>query len=877
MTLVPGTRLGAYEITGALGAGGMGEVYRARDTKLDRDVALKILTEAFVHDPDRVARFQREAKTLASLNHPNIGGIYGLEEASGVTALVLELVEGPTLADRIARGPIPLDEALPIAKQIAEALEAAHEHGIIHRDLKPANIKVRDDGAVKVLDFGLAKAVGPAEAGHYVPQNVAPDNRSVRLQPDLTAAPTITSPAMMTGAGVILGTAAYMSPEQARGKAVDKRADIWAFGCVLYEMLTGKRAFQGVDISDVFVAIVRDEPDWTALPPETPASIRRLLRRALAKDPKLRFREAGSAIVEIEEARMTSDLETRRASPMPRLHLWQRPAAAAAIALLVAIIAGAAVWILTRPATAPAQAVRFSIPLEDAVNFSATGRHVVAISPDGSRVAYVANNRIYLRPLDQMQATPIRGTEVGGVWAFGRSPFFSADGQWIGFWGDGALKRVAVTGGAPVALSRAEIPWGAWWGEDGTILFGLGPTGIWQVPATGGTAEVLIKVNEGEQAASPQRLPGGEWVLFTLRPAGVSDWNQAQIVVQSVATGQRTVAIEGGRDARYLPTGHLVYALDGVLYAVPFDLDTRQTTGGAVSVVEGVGDAGIATAAAHFSVAANGSLVYAEVGGGGGEPQTYVWVDRDGRETPVPARPRPYQEFNLSPDGTRVAVRVQDPAPDIWIYDLERQTETRLTFDPGTELFPTWTPDGRRVAFGGDRVPLSWRAADGTGAVEVLAEIREEPNRRPQAFSPDGKTLVFEVFPTPARLSRLTLEGSRTVTPLLSDTTINQRNAVLSPDGRWLAYESYESGTAEVYVRPFPEVNAGRWQLSIGGGRWPAWHPSPRGRELFYVGPKGLMAAAVTTTPTFTPGAVSPLFDTAGYPAAGCGCIRGRQ
>jgi eukaryotic-like serine/threonine-protein kinase len=835
----------------------MGEVYRARDTRLDRDVALKILPEAFVHDPDRVTRFQREARTLAALNHPHIGGIYGLEEAAGVTALVLELVEGPTLADRIARGPIPLDEALPIARQIAEALEAAHEHGIIHRDLKPANIKVRDDGTVKVLDFGLAKALGPTGGGGAV--------ESPAL---LTQSPTLSMAA--TQAGVILGTAAYMSPEQARGKAVDKRADIWAFGCVLYEMLTGKRGFQGEDVSDVYVAIMRDEPDWNALPPDTPAPIRRLLRRALAKDPKLRFREAGSAIVEIEEARTASDPETRRVSPMPRLHLWQRPAAAATIALLVAVAAGAAVWSLTPPAGAPPQVVRFSIPLEEDTTFSGIGRHVVAISPDASHVAYAANNRIYLRQLDQMQATTVRGTEGGGGGGVGRSPFFSPDSRWLGFWAEGALKRVAVTGGAPVTLSRADLPLGAWWDEKGTILFGQGSTGIWQVPAAGGTAEVLIKVSDGEQAANPQRLPGGDWLLFTLRPAGVTDWNQAQIVVQSVGTGQRTVVIEGGRDARYLPTRHLVYALDDVLYAVPFDLDTRRVTGGAVSVVERVGDTSVFTSAAHFSVAANGSLVYAEGTGSLGGAQTFVWVDRAGRETLVPARPRPYQEFNLSPDGTRVAVRVQDAAPDIWIYDLERQTETRLTFDPATEVFPTWTPDGRRVALGGDGIPLSWRAADGTGGVEVLAESREEPNRVPQAFTPDAKMLVFEArlgvgAGSRTFLSRLTLDGSRSATRLLKDTAFTQRNAALSPDGRWLAYESPESGIAEVYVRPFTDVNAGRWQLSSGGGHWPAWHPSPRGRELFYVGPKGLMAASVTTTPTFTPGVVSALFDTPAY------------
>src|SRR5688500_8454426 len=824
----------------------MGEVYRARDTKLDRDVAIKVLPHLFVADAERAARFEREARTLAALNHPNIGGIYGLEESNGAMALILELVEGATLADRIAQSAIPVDEALVIARQIAEALEAAHDQGIVHRDLKPANIKLRPDGTVKVLDFGLAKAFDAAPA---------PTS-------SLSISPTLTSPA--TQIGVILGTAAYMAPEQARGKPVDKRADIWAFGCVLFEMLTGHRTFDGQDVTDTIAAIVRGEPDWVSLPSDTPPQIRRLLKRCLAKDPKHRLREAGSAIVEIDEAQ-TSAGEPDTAPP-PALPLWQRPKIAAAIGFLVAAVAAVGAWIAARPASEPKQVVRFSIPLGPETNFSATGRHVVALSPQGTHVAYVANLQIYLRALNEFESTPVRGTEGLGP-NFGRSPFFSPDGKWLGFWGEGALKRVAVTGGAPVTITAAANPWGASWGEDEKILYGQAD-GIWEVPAAGGAPNKLVEAKNGEVLHGPQRLPDGEWLLFTLRPAKVGSWEQAQIVVQSLTTGERKAVVEGGRDARYLSSGHIVYASNGVLNAVPFDVRTRRVTGGPVSLVEGVGDAGNTTGAAHYSVAANGSLVYASVAGGGGTPVSFVWVDRSGRETPVAARARPYQEFNLSPDGNRIAVRVLDSMQDVWIYDLTRQTETRLTFDEAVEVFPTWTPDGRRVAFGGNGVALSARAADGTGATQVLAESGQDQNRVPQSFTPDGQTLIFELRGQGVKLNAVGLDGKRMVTPLFHEATGAQRNAVLSPDGRWLAYESDESGTPEVYVRPFPDVNAGRWQVSAGGGRWPIWHPRAGGRELFYASPKGLMSLSAVTSPTFTPGRVSLMFETAAYTSA---------
>ena len=532
-------------------------MYRARDTKLDRDVALKVLPQAFTDDPDRLARFEREAKVLASLNHPNIGHIYGLEETEGQKALVLELVEGPTLADRIKQGPIPVDEALPIAKQIAEALEAAHEQGVIHRDLKPANIKVRDDGMVKVLDFGLAKAFEP-EAGSV----------------SASMSPTISLTAAATQMGMVIGTAAYMAPEQAGGKVADRRADVWAFGVVLYEMLTGTRPFAGDDVSKTLAHVIAIDPDWNTLPKDVPPVLGTFLRGCLEKNPKQRVQAIGDVRLAIEGAFETPAISAPGPVPAAQLQIWQRPVPLALAALALLAIGGFGVWSLTRPIAAPpAQLARFVIPLAADQSFSNAGRRQVTLSPDGDYVVYNANGRLWLRPIDQLEATAIPGT-VGG-----RPPFFSPDGQWLGFWAGGELKRVATSGGAPVTLCAAELPWGASWCTDDMILYGQGPNGIWRVPGTGGTPEQVIAVEEGEQAHGPQMLLGGEWVLFTFLAASAS-WDEAQIVVQSLVTNERIVLIEGGRDARYLPTGHLVYALNEVLLAVPFDLDGQRVTGG---------------------------------------------------------------------------------------------------------------------------------------------------------------------------------------------------------------------------------------------------------------------------------------------------------
>ena len=589
MALTVGSRLGHYDVTALIGEGGMGQVYRATDTQLGRDVALKILPDAFAADPDRLARFQREAQVLASLNHPGIAAIYGIEKSDDTQALVLELVEGPTLADRIAKGPIPLDEALPIAKQIAEALEAAHEAGVIHRDLKPANIKVREDGTVKVLDFGLAKALDPNPEG------------------DPSQSPTLTVAA--TKMGVILGTAAYMSPEQARGKPVDKRADIWAFGAVLFEMLTGAKPFPGDDVSQTLARVIDRDPDWDALSKTLPPALNTYMRRCLHKDPRQRVRDIGDMRLAMEGGFATTvSTLADQVVPLPQPARWRHALSLALGTLVVGgIITGLAVWGFTRPAPSPGRVMRFPIPLVEGDQFNLLIYHLVALSPDASHLVYGANGQLYLRPLAQMEATPILGTE--NMVPPPRNPFFSPDGLWIGFWGEGQLKRVSVSGGAPVTLTETPIPLGATWGDDDTILYAT-LDGVWQVPGTGGAAELLIPLDEGDAALSPQMLPGGEWVLVTIRPADVDDWDRAQIVVHSLVTGERRVLIDGGRDARYLPTGHLVYALGSAVLGHAFDLRRLEMQGGPVPLVDGVRNAATTTGASHFSVSPTGSLLY---------------------------------------------------------------------------------------------------------------------------------------------------------------------------------------------------------------------------------------------------------------------------
>jgi eukaryotic-like serine/threonine-protein kinase len=838
MALVSGTRLGAYEIVSLLGKGGMGEVYRARDTKLDRDVAIKVLPELFVSDPERVARFQREAKTLAALNHPRIGGIYGLEDADGVRALVLELVEGPTLADRIAQGPIPLDEALPIARQIAEALEAAHEQGIVHRDLKPANIKLRPDGMVKVLDFGLAKALEPMSAA----------------SPSVTALPTITTPAMMTSIGVILGTAAYMSPEQAKGRAADKRSDVWAFGCVLFEILTGKRAFAGEDVSDTLASVLKGEADWNVLPHEVPLSIRTLFKGCLAKDPRQRIADLSAALFVIDhQASLVPAIGTSipAASLVGRVPFWRRAIAASAV-IVVAVAAAYGGWIL-RP-NSPQAVTRFTIALPSDQTITRGGRHVVAISPDGTRVVYVANQQLYVRAMDQLDAAPIRGTNEDPA-----EPVFSPDGQWIAYWAKDQWRKIPVTGGAPVTISAAAIPFGATWDGD-KILFGAGSEGIFEVLATGGPPHKIVAADQkaSEVLSHPQRLPGGEAVLFTAGPGGAT-WN---LIVQSLKTGERKTLVEGAINGRYLRTGHLIYALDGALVASAFDLARLALVGGPVFVLEGFVQTGFIS---QVAVADAGSLVY-QHGFGRIPPKTLVWRDRQGRETAIKAPVKAYIAPRLSPDGERIAVEVREDHSDIWIYHFANETLTPLTFGDTPERFPLWTSDGKRILFdsptrAGNR-GVFWTAADGTGKPERLAAEWPRP-LSPDAISPDGKLVVcIENNPTRetgADLTIVPLEAGGQPRPLLR-TRGNQGEAEISPDGRWIAYQSNESGTFQVYVRPFPNVEQGQWQVSSDGGTRPLW--ARNSRELFYVSPdQRLMAVPVDADASFHFGKSQPLFD----------------
>ena len=851
MIFGPGARIGPYEVTALLGEGGMGKVWRAHHTALKRDDALKVLPDAFASDPDRLARFRREAQVLASLNHPNIAHVYGLEQSDGVQALVMELVEGPTLADRIAQGPIPADEALLIAKQIAEALEAAHEQGIIHRDLKPANIKVRPDGTVKVLDFGLAKALEPMSAGV-----------------DATASPTITSPAMMTGVGMLLGTAAYMSPEQARGKPVDKRSDIWAFGCVLYEMLTGERPFDGQDVTDTLANVLKIDPDWSSLPSETPPAIRALLQSCLTKERRRRVADISTALFVLDKGASLVPLAaaTLSAAPLPRRLLWGRVAALTGGALVVAAIATTLTWVATRSVElAPARVSRLPLAPSGAAALSIDGTdRDLAITPNGSRLIYVGNRRtqLFVRALDALEPVAV----FTGV---PRGPFVSPDGQWIGFVDNNiVLKKVAVTGGPPVTLATLDSTGaGATWGSDDTFIVATinGATGLLRVAVAGGSTTVLTRPDpaHGERDHLwPEMLPGGRAVLFTI-VALTGGLDAAQVAVLDLQTGMRRVLVRGGSHAHYVPSGpgsprgaeresgHLVYAAAGTLRAVPFDLASLETRGTPQLVIPQV----LITpfGAVDAVVAGDGTLAYVSGSIELGAPRTLVWVDRQGRETPIPAPPRAYAYPRLSPDGTRIAASGQDQEQDLWLWDLARNTLTRLTFEPGADSTPLWTPDGRQLLFSSDRggaQNVYVQAADGTGSATRLTV---SPNQQiPTGTAADGTRVVFHESRTERDLRDLlllTLTQTPRVEPLL-ETRFEERGGIVSPDGRWLAYESNSSGGRfEIYVRPFPNAGAAQWQVSSAGGVQALWARS--GRELFYLAPDGtLMTVPVELSST---------------------------
>jgi len=818
MALSPGTRVGPYDVLALIGAGGMGEVYRARDINLNREVALKTLPDAFAHDPDRLTRFIREAQTLAALNHPHIAHVHGLEQSEGVRALVMELVDGEDLAHRIARGAIPVDDVLPLARQIAEALEAAHEQGIVHRDLKPANIRIRPDGSLKVLDFGLAKAFDPSGAANT----------------DALNSPTISAHA--TQVGIILGTAAYMAPEQAKGKAVDRRADIWAFGCVLYEMLTGTRAFPGDGVSDTLASVIKSAPELTKLPTATPPGVRQLLSRCLQKDPHKRLQAIGDARIVIEDILNGTSLE-QSAPRIPgvrrRLLRW---VGAVAVLAMFGIFGWSTLWPASRPVDRPM--VRFSVDLgPDAIVGQNT---TVAFAPDGTRIVFPARGpggtqQLATRRLDDAQTVLLPGTENGV------DPFFSPTSQWIGFFADGKMKKVSVQGGAPVTLSDARIARGAAWGEDGNIIVMpmAGATGLFSVADSGGTLREITKPADKGQATHrwPQILPGGR-VLFTASTA-LGNYENASIEVLSLNTGQWKEVLRGGYFGRYLPAGYLVYLRENTLFGVRFDVDLLETTGTPVRLLEDVsGNPG--TGGGQYDFSGDGTFAYVDASPAGAWP--ILWLDRAGGSEPLLALPGPYQAPRFSPDGNRLALSVG--LADIQVYDWKRDTMTRLTFTGQGNGFPIWTPDGKHIVFRSVRpggYSLQWIRSDGGGAPHPLLELTDDP--RPYSFSPDGRRLTYAVVTADAANDLWTLPLDVTdagrpnpgkPTPLLR-TQSNELEPAMSPDGRWLAYTSDESGRVEVYVRPFGsggELGSGKWPISAGG-RSPIW--SRTGRELFYV------------------------------------------
>jgi Tol biopolymer transport system component/tRNA A-37 threonylcarbamoyl transferase component Bud32 len=865
--------VGPYEILAALGAGGMGEVYRARDTKLGRDVAIKVLPSAFAHDPDRMARFQREAKVLASLNHPHIATIHGLEESDGARALVMELVEGPTLAERltgpparagfaragVGAGPIPVEEAIAIVRQIAEALEAAHERGIVHRDLKPANIKLTQDGAVKVLDFGLAKAMeGEASAA------------------DLANSPTLSQ--MATQAGVLLGTAAYMAPEQAKGKAVDKRADIWAFGCVLYEMLTGKMAFRGETVTDTLAAVMKEEPDWTKLPGSTPLRVRVLLMRCLEKDPRQRLRDIGEARIALEEALSGAADPTTAApaAPSVRRQLWLRDGAVVLLALVAAWLA----FLYPHQKPSPGQVIRFEISAPEKTVLS----DFLALSPDGRRLAFTATGadgqtRVWVRSLDALESRPLDGTEDATYF-----PFWSPDSRFIAFYAQGKLKKIDATGGPAVTL--CEMPYvvlGGAWSPDDQIVFGSS-NGLYQVSASGGSAAAITA---NETAVSPSFLPDGRHFTY-LHDAS----SGVGIFVGSVGMKpgeQPKKLLSDHSDVVYVPSGdpavgRLLFVRGargagalGTLMAQPFDTRRLELTGEAVPLAEQVSNV-------DFSASATGVLVYLAGSSRLLARGQLTWFDREGKVLGKVGDPDVIGNFSLSPDGKRIAFRRVDPqkpiTQNLWLYEFARGVTTRFTFDSRYDEGPVWSPDGSRIAFVSNRSgtwDLYQKAANLAGEDELLFKASGR-GVYTHGWSPDGRFLLYDTEDRPIQFGLLSLGGGTAEhkPALLTKSEFNEGDAHFSPDGRWIGYVSDESGRNEVYVRPFDAASAmgsssssssgampltGKWMVSKDGGISPLWRRD--GKELFYLSPDGMaMAVEVSTSGVFQAGVPKPLFKT---------------
>jgi eukaryotic-like serine/threonine-protein kinase len=843
LPLAAGASLGSYEIVAPLGAGGMGEVWRARDAKLGREVALKVLPDGIATNAERSSRFEREAKVLASLNHPHIAALFGFEEAAGRHFLVMELVEGETIADRLRRGPIPVDEALKVARQIADALETAHEKGVVHRDLKPANLKITPDDRVKVLDFGLARLQ---------------DEPSGTTHPGLSHSPTLSL--LATEAGVILGTAGYMSPEQAKGTAADHRSDIFSFGAVLYEMLTGRQAFQADTPAETMAAVLMREPEFNALPSHVNPRVVELLRRCLEKVPKRRWQAAGDLRAEIESI-LAAPVLPPSAIVAPRVTrpLWLRALPLAITAIISATLVGVIVWWAARPSLRAGTVVRFSMPLPEGQGQQAL--RMVAVSPDGTQLVYAANSRLYLRALAETESKPIAGTDQSNA----VEPVFSPDGQSVAFVSviERALKRVPVAGGVALSLCPIDPRVGLSWDRD-SILFSE-PAGIMRVRANGGKPETLVKVASGERAYGPHMLPDGETLLFTLAKGASADaWDSADVVAQSLKSGERRTILKGGSDARYLPSGHLVYAVRGVLYAVAFDPARFVTSGAAVPVVVGVRrPPGGVTGSAHYSVSESGSLAYVSGPASAALGDASLgWIDETGAVSLLKLPRGPYESPRISPDGTRLVFGRDDGnEANIWVYALDGSSaEQRLTFG-GRNRIPVWSGDGRRIAFQSDRdgdVAIWWQPADiSGGGAERLTTPEAGTAHVPESWSRTDDRLSFSAITgTTTTLWTLSVRD-RKASPFDNVRSPSPLNSEFSPDGKWIAYTMRE-GVIAVFVEPFPATGA-KVQISRveENGHHPVW--SRDGTTLFYIpGAQPLAGVNIATRPAFSVGNPRP-------------------
>jgi Tol biopolymer transport system component/predicted Ser/Thr protein kinase len=829
MTLPPGSKLGPYEVLSLLGAGGMGEVYRATDTRLNRTVAVKILPARLRDDPDRRQRFLREAQVVAALKHPHICVLHDISQHDGLDFLVMEYLEGETLADRLKKASLPLDQVMRFAIEIADALDKAHQQGIIHRDLKPGNIMLTKQGA-KLLDFGLAK--------------LRPTQGSVVA--GVSAGLTQTSP--LTGQGSILGTLPYMAPEQLEGKESDARTDIWAFGCTLHEMLTGTRAHEGKTEAGVIAAILeREVPSLIERQPSVPPLLDRILQRCLAKEPDERWQTAADLAGALRWITgMKVEAATAGSMRAARSAQWGWGVAAAAGFALVAI----GVWMAMRPpASRSVSTARLTIQLPASLPLApGPNRIMLAISPDGTRFAYVCHAareraQICLRSIHDFEVTPLAGTFDASA------PFFSPDGAWLGFHADGKLQKIAVAGSAPVVLADAPSVFSAAWASDNTIVYAPDTSSpLFRIPATGGAAAPVTTLdrNAGEWTHQwPHVLPDGA-VLYT-RGFGPA-FDEFDICVFSPRTGRSVVLIRNASFPRYAASGHLLFWRRGTILAAPFDANRLELTGAAVPVVESV--AGVASEGfALFALSESGSLLYVRGDPHGGR-RTLMWVDRSGLEQPISAPPRSYASPRISPDGRRLAIIARDPHLDVWVYDFDRGTLARLTFDTGAKESAVWSPDGKWITYTASR-PGGWqtlrRAFDGSGTEELLFE---NPNHQHWgSWAPDGKTLALGVIDpkTGSDIMIGSLDGQRSLRPLVR-TPLDEDTPAFSPDGRWIAYNSQESGRAEVYVQAYPGPG-GKWQVSTDGGTDPRWAKS--GRELFYRKGDGVMAVGVETTPSF--------------------------